>query len=298
MAYRFRVAAQHVLCRMPATARRLWPMLPCAMPWLRKTSAQAMWSPSEGEQLRALFRCAIANFPPQDQQHAIAFDLLCNLLNLLAATSTTPSTTPAKPSSQRTAVAIDDMDDDDLFFHILQQELTSVNRHFEESAGAILAQWAAHTRDASSRSTSTSSTPDRDRGLTASFDSSQSETWSATEDVCLHQQKARQVGACVMSPPYYSHKHTSVHQHRHGPSRRRPSGAGSLRVSTPSPLAASLKSAMTSVAMVPACSSSRRNSGAVASCSHHCCSSSKPSQPCSTPPATVRTHCMRIPLCL
>lgn len=136
----------------------------------------------DAEQLRLLFRSAVSTFPPHDQQHAIAFDLLANLLNLLAATSPGPA---AKPPP-RGAVPIDDMDDDELFFHVLQQELTSVNRHFEESAGATLAQWAAHNQDTSGRSMDSTSSRDS-HGCTASCNSSRD------EDDYLHQRKARQV---------------------------------------------------------------------------------------------------------
>lgn len=160
-----------------------------------------MWPPADlpkvldrGEQLRLLYRSSLSHFPPHDQQHAIQFDLLINLLNLLAATSTCPTPTV----TQRAAVAIDDMNDDELFFHVLQQELTSVNRHFEESAGAILAKWAAYTRDTSSRSASSRNSQDlccpRMDSLTESCDSSHS--GASSEDPCLHQQKTRQVHRC------------------------------------------------------------------------------------------------------
>lgn len=92
--------------------------------------------------LRSLFRSSLAHFPPQDQQHAIQYDLLLSLLNLLAATTSDPG--HQRPPSSPRSLSIDDMDDDELFFHVLHQELTSVNRHFEECAAGIVAQWASH----------------------------------------------------------------------------------------------------------------------------------------------------------
>lgn len=166
---------------------------PPTHPHNRRDSMNLPHVSASDELFRMLFRSSLTHFPPRDQQHAIQFDALINLLNLLAATSTGPTATMV---AQRTVVVADDMDDDELFFHILQQELTNVNHHFEESAGVILAQWAAHTQDTSDRGWSLSSRDSQDWCsqevdlLAHSFDSSKSGTSSSEDNCCF--QKTRQ----------------------------------------------------------------------------------------------------------